>query len=306
MDTKDIAPGEDWRTAIMNAIRDASTFLICLTTNSVNRQGFIQEEISEALDVLAQREDADVYFLPVRIEPCEIPERLAKYQWVDLFEPQGAEQLARVVAAGIVRAKLRAQSEVAPETLDMLDDLFDMAAEREWLHGPFQAKTDPFLDPVDREHIHKFAHLTCGSHPELLARLDAEVPPGSHRLFVLDPSKGGETELAEVYRTVVMRDEVDAEAFVEISKAVHAFLQRMWGQQVQVNVFECVFALIKYAISKVRHWNCQIKESTIELIRYVAKNSSAQVENAGGAIRVSWEGDLGAIEFVFPDTNPWQ
>ncbi len=60
MDTKDILPGEDWKQVLMNTIREAPFFLACLSNNSVDKRGVIQEEIREALNVWRQKFDSDI------------------------------------------------------------------------------------------------------------------------------------------------------------------------------------------------------------------------------------------------------
>ncbi len=100
MDTKDILPGEDWKRILIKAIRESPFFLACLTNNSVNKRGVIQEEIKEALEVWRQKLESDIYLIPVRLEDCKVPESLTKFQWVDLFKNKGFERLKKSIKAG--------------------------------------------------------------------------------------------------------------------------------------------------------------------------------------------------------------
>jgi len=103
MDTKDILPGEDWKQKLMNTIREAPFFLACLSNNSIDKRGVIQEEIREALDVWRQKLDSDIYFIPVRLQDCAVPGALAKFQWVDLFHDGGFERLKLAIDTGLER-----------------------------------------------------------------------------------------------------------------------------------------------------------------------------------------------------------
>ena len=47
LDEEDILPGEKWETAIADAVRLSSIVLVCLSKQSVNKEGFLQKEISE-------------------------------------------------------------------------------------------------------------------------------------------------------------------------------------------------------------------------------------------------------------------
>ena len=103
MDTKDLVAGEDWRKTLQKAIKNASFFIVCLSNNSVNKRGVIQEEIKEALGILRQKLESDIYLIPVRLNDCEIPESLAGIQYLDLFNGNGLTQLLKTIRVGIER-----------------------------------------------------------------------------------------------------------------------------------------------------------------------------------------------------------
>ena len=103
MDTKDILPGEKWPSSIRKAIRRSDFFLLCLSENSVDKRGWIQKEIREALENLQGMLDSDIYLVPARLEKCEVPESLREFQWVDLFEEDGWTRLAEAIQIGMER-----------------------------------------------------------------------------------------------------------------------------------------------------------------------------------------------------------
>jgi len=103
MGKKDILPGEAWEPSIERAIRAADFFLACLSTNSVNTRGVIQREIKRALDIWQEKLDHDIYLMPIRLEDCEIPESLRRFQWVDIFEEEGWARLVEAIKVGLER-----------------------------------------------------------------------------------------------------------------------------------------------------------------------------------------------------------
>jgi hypothetical protein len=103
MDTKDILPGEKWKSSIQKAIQRSDFFLACLSANSVNKRGWIQREIRGALDMWQEKLEDDIYLIPVRLEDCEAPERLRDFQWVNLFEEDGWTRLVEAIQVGIER-----------------------------------------------------------------------------------------------------------------------------------------------------------------------------------------------------------
>jgi hypothetical protein len=103
MDRKDIYGGEEWRFSIQKAIRDSDFFLVCLSSSSVGKRGFLQVEIKKALDIWQEKLVGDIYLIPVRLEDCEVPELLRDFQWVDLFEEGGWARLVKAIKVGMER-----------------------------------------------------------------------------------------------------------------------------------------------------------------------------------------------------------
>jgi NB-ARC domain/TIR domain/SIR2-like domain len=99
LDEVDILPGHEWDAEIVNAVRTSVVVLICLSRGAVNKTGYIQKEIRYALDVAALQPEGAIFMIPVRLEECEVPERLRKWQWVNLFEEHGYSFLLRALAA---------------------------------------------------------------------------------------------------------------------------------------------------------------------------------------------------------------
>jgi hypothetical protein len=116
MDKKDILPGESWKFRIPRAIRESDFFLACLSCNSVNKRGWIQREIKDALDIWQEKLDSDIYLIPARLEDCEIPERLGDFQWVDLFEEDGWTRLVKAIQEGMKRRAPAARPTVGEST----------------------------------------------------------------------------------------------------------------------------------------------------------------------------------------------
>jgi hypothetical protein len=86
LDQKSILPGRNWPVAIKRAVKSSQFFIACLSNNSVNRRGYVQRELKQALDIWRGKLTNDIYLIPVRLDKCEVPEELAEqFQSVDLF-----------------------------------------------------------------------------------------------------------------------------------------------------------------------------------------------------------------------------
>jgi CheY-like chemotaxis protein len=105
LDEKNLLPGQEWEQEIRNEVRKTDVVLVCLSRNAVQKSGFIQKEIRYALDVADEQPPETIFIIPARLEECEVPERLRRWQWVDIFEPNG---YGRLLSALKKRAELSA------------------------------------------------------------------------------------------------------------------------------------------------------------------------------------------------------
>ena len=95
LDAEDLVGGQDWRVEIPKAIKASEAIIICLSKNSINREGFVQAEISFALEKALNIPQGRIFIIPVRFEECEVPSSLERFHWVDLFEEDGFPKLMK-------------------------------------------------------------------------------------------------------------------------------------------------------------------------------------------------------------------
>src|SRR5215213_9535613 len=97
-DREALLPGQDWQSAIKEAISESDTVLLLLSSQSVDRRGYFQKEMRLALEVLQTIPHGHIYLLPVRIDKCRIPDPLAAIHYVDLF-PDYEAGLRKIISA---------------------------------------------------------------------------------------------------------------------------------------------------------------------------------------------------------------
>ncbi len=93
LDEEDLLPGQDWQVEIPKAVRSSDVAIICLSRKSTTKTGYVQKEIRYALDVADEQPEGTIFLIPLRLEDCEVPERLRRWQWVNLFADRGYERL---------------------------------------------------------------------------------------------------------------------------------------------------------------------------------------------------------------------
>jgi uncharacterized LabA/DUF88 family protein len=99
LDEESLLPGQDWELEITKTVRASHCVIVCLSRQAIDKEGFVHKEIRFALDAADHQPEGVIFLIPVKLEPCEVPERLRRYHWVDLFEPGGYQLLLRSLQA---------------------------------------------------------------------------------------------------------------------------------------------------------------------------------------------------------------
>jgi hypothetical protein len=95
LDEEKLLPGQDWHAEISKAVRAADIVVICLSNQSITKEGYVQREMKFALDVAEEKPESSIFIIPARLEDCIVPERMKRWQWVDLFSEGGYEKLMK-------------------------------------------------------------------------------------------------------------------------------------------------------------------------------------------------------------------
>jgi anti-anti-sigma factor len=116
LDEVDLLPGQVWEREIPAAVRGSDAVLVCLSLQSIGKTGYLQREIKFALDAADEQSDDSIFLIPARLQACEVPDRLRRWQWVDLFAVDGYDRLitalqARALALG--RSPLQFETELS-------------------------------------------------------------------------------------------------------------------------------------------------------------------------------------------------
>jgi hypothetical protein len=105
LDEKELFPGMDWNLEIEKAIEVTDVILVCLSNNSITKEGYVQREIRIALDYADYKPEGTLFIIPVRLEECEPPRRLRMFQYVDFFpKKERGKIVARIIKSLRIRA----------------------------------------------------------------------------------------------------------------------------------------------------------------------------------------------------------
>jgi len=103
IDVVNLVPGEQWERAIEEALREADFFVACLSTNSVAKRGYIQREFKRAMEIWEEKLASDIFVIPLRLDDCNVPQSLRRFQWVDWADGAGLPALVSAVTEGMRR-----------------------------------------------------------------------------------------------------------------------------------------------------------------------------------------------------------
>ncbi len=109
LDEEDLLPGQNWKVEIQKAIRAAGVFVACLSKHSITKKGFVQTELKLALTALGERPAGTIYFIPAKLEDCDIPDlqipkqgsSLEDLHWGELWHPGGLQRLILAIRTAL-------------------------------------------------------------------------------------------------------------------------------------------------------------------------------------------------------------
>ena len=115
LDRNALEPGMQWKPAIQQAIQHGDFFIACFSTEvNARNQTYMSEELKVAIEELHRRPVDKVWFIPVKLNECEIPdidigggETLRNLQYVDLHENWeiGIQRLLNTISVTSVHDK---------------------------------------------------------------------------------------------------------------------------------------------------------------------------------------------------------
>ena len=93
LDEENLFPGQEWDMEIEKAVEQADVVLVCLSTHSVDKEGYVQKELRFVLNIADEKPEGTIFVVPLRLDDCQVPRRIRAWQYVDYF-PKSHRKLA--------------------------------------------------------------------------------------------------------------------------------------------------------------------------------------------------------------------
>lgn len=95
-DDENLAPGLNWKLEIQKSIENSDVVIFCLTRN-FNKKGYRQKELEFALSSATVQPEGTIFIIPAKLEKCRTLRQIEQWQWVNLFEKDGYNDLLRAL-----------------------------------------------------------------------------------------------------------------------------------------------------------------------------------------------------------------
>lgn len=98
-DRFDLLGGQDRKLAIKRAVQGSVAVVACLSDMAIFGVGSRHRELSLALDIADEQPEGTIFIIPLRLQPCNVPDRLEHLQHIDFYDPDGYDRLKRALIA---------------------------------------------------------------------------------------------------------------------------------------------------------------------------------------------------------------
>lgn len=85
LDEEKLLPGQDWNLEIEKAVETADAVIVCVSSVSVAKEGYVQKELRRVLSIALEKPEGAIFVIPLRLDDCDLPRRLKDRQSLRYF-----------------------------------------------------------------------------------------------------------------------------------------------------------------------------------------------------------------------------
>ena len=85
LDEERLLPGQDWNLEIEKAVESSDAVIVCVSSTSLAKEGYIQKELRQVLNIALEKLEGAIFILPVKLDDCPLPRQLKDRQALDYF-----------------------------------------------------------------------------------------------------------------------------------------------------------------------------------------------------------------------------
>jgi len=95
LDNEVLVAGLEWEYEIEQALRNTDLVIVFLSRSAVRKRGYRRKEIQIALSLEKEKPRGVPFLIPLRLEECNVPRELQRFQRLDYYGKQGFEELRK-------------------------------------------------------------------------------------------------------------------------------------------------------------------------------------------------------------------
>ncbi|HSY51458.1 MAG TPA: toll/interleukin-1 receptor domain-containing protein [Thermoanaerobaculia bacterium] len=123
LDEEQLTAGDDWEARIEQELLSTDAVIVCLSRRSTTRAGFLQREIRRAIEAAELKPEGQVFLIPIKLQPCKLPDSLSKWQCIGLYERNGYPGLVyalwkRAASLGLDVSRIKSPDDAARLFMD--------------------------------------------------------------------------------------------------------------------------------------------------------------------------------------------
>jgi hypothetical protein len=85
LDEEKLLPGQDWNLEIEKAVESSDAVIVCVSSTSVAKEGYVQKELRQVLNIALEKLEGAIFILPVKLDDCSLPRQLKDRQALNYF-----------------------------------------------------------------------------------------------------------------------------------------------------------------------------------------------------------------------------
>lgn len=101
LDEEELLPGQDWNLEIEKAVESSDAVIVCVSHVSVAKEGYVQKELRQVLEIALNKLDGAIFVIPVRLDECELPRSIRDRQGLDFFPEDRRDSAMRKLLASL-------------------------------------------------------------------------------------------------------------------------------------------------------------------------------------------------------------
>jgi hypothetical protein len=111
-DQSSLIAGQDWDRVRKRAQQEADMTVLICSEETIERAGVIQREIKDILKIIEDKPSDEIFLIPLPVEPVRLPQEIARFQYIDKFDPDWQLDLARSIQFKASQASLASPLEL--------------------------------------------------------------------------------------------------------------------------------------------------------------------------------------------------